>query len=186
MTLGLNQHNTTIEGVNGVNNLVQEENKSLQPLLNSLRLKILNENVDRAKESLRTILETENLASFVTKINVAVNKHYNAEQGKVVFPPEIVQMIQETRENPELSAMCGILDELGIFTNKSTYSKEEKIALIENCAQVSQRINKKLHYHTDRAHEIKQLADDLIQLLRSCLKKEDDCKSSHGRRVATR
>ncbi len=186
MTLGLNHHNTTLENVNELNTLIPEENNSLQPLLNSLRIKILNENVDRAKESLRTILETENLASFVTKINVAINKHYDPALGKVVFPPEIVQMIQETRDNPELSAMSGILDELGLFTNKSTYTKEEKIALIENCSQVSQRINKKIQYHTDRAQEIKQLADDLIQLLRSCLKKEDDSKSSHSRRVGTR
>lgn len=183
MTLGLNHNDAALENVKELNSFGAANESSLVPLLNSIRLKMLNENVDRAKEAVKNILETENQASFTRKISVALGKYYDSSKELLILPPDLIQMINETRANPELTPMISILEEIGLFENKTTFTKDEKIAMTENASQVSQRLNKKLQYGHDKALEIKELSDNLIQLLRAVIKQEENSKSPFGRRV---
>lgn len=185
MTLGLN-HNEIQQPVE----IVPEPNSfgvidagSLQPALNAYRVRALSETMDKAKAEIRNLLNTENDAEFARKLKIAIQKYYDPKTQTLVLPPEILEMLQNTAQNPDLESMISILEEIGFDPSKSTYTKEERDNLSENTTQVLNRLNQKLQNSVQKTQEINQMTMEIMQMLRAALKKEDDAKSSSSRKI---
>lgn len=150
----------------------------LTPLLNAFRIRVMNDSMRDAKGKIKELLDAENEAEFVRQLKAAIQKYYNTETKTLTLPPQILDKIREVQENPEMEGFISILDEIGLSTEKTTYTKEEREALAENATHLLQRMNMKINQTFQKTQEINQMVMEIIQLLRSCLKKEDDAKSA--------
>ncbi len=180
----INEENLiNLENANNINSFGISLEESLQPALNAFRIKLMNENMDKAKGEIKNLINAENDVEFARKLKIAIQKYYDSGKETLSFPSEVMQMIQEAVQNPEMTSMAGILEEIGIQSGQAVYTKQQREAFAENTTHVMQRLNKKIEHTIQKTQEINQMNMELIQLLRACLKKEDDAKMSPTRGV---
>lgn len=175
-----NDENVSVENTSRVNRYGAEDVGSLIPLLIAYRIKAMNDIGDKIKDEAGNLIKAENDADFSRKLKIIIQKHYDPIKEQLILPPEVIEMLQQMREDEEYES---ILDEIGFHPTKSVYSAEERHGLSDASTQVLQRLGKKLDHLCQKCQELNTFRLEVMQLLSSATKKQDEATKIFARGV---